>query len=87
MIPHKDESLSSLVDIGVGVGSTSLIPAVLPKESTLWTRSRPQSTAASAGNGKKTLQIIQGDVLTVPLPFFDVLVATVPYNVSAEKYT
>lgn len=30
---------------------------------------------------EKTLQIIQGDVLKVPLPFFDVLVANVPYNV------
>lgn len=30
---------------------------------------------------EKSLQIIQGDVLKVPLPFFDVLVANVPYNV------
>ncbi|CAN0302113.1 unnamed protein product, partial [Hapterophycus canaliculatus] len=29
------------------------------------------------------LQIIQGDVLKVPLPFFDVLVANVPYNISS----
>lgn len=33
---------------------------------------------------EKSLQIIQGDVLKVPLPFFDVLVANVPYNVSAR---
>lgn len=32
---------------------------------------------------EKTLQIIQGDVLKVPLPFFDVLVANVPYNISS----
>lgn len=33
---------------------------------------------------EKSLQIIQGDVLKVPLPFFDVLVANVPYNVSVR---
>ncbi|CAN0072088.1 unnamed protein product, partial [Ectocarpus sp. 4 AP-2014] len=32
---------------------------------------------------EKSLQIIQGDVLKVPLPFFDVLVANVPYNISS----
>lgn len=31
---------------------------------------------------ERSLQIIHGDVLKVPLPFFDVLVANVPYNVS-----
>jgi hypothetical protein len=32
---------------------------------------------------EKNLQIIQGDVLKVALPFFDVLVANVPYNISS----
>lgn len=35
---------------------------------------------------EKSLQIIQGDVLKVPLPFFDVLVANVPYNVSLLQH-
>ncbi|CAM9833587.1 unnamed protein product, partial [Discosporangium mesarthrocarpum] len=33
--------------------------------------------------GEQRLQIIHGDVLKVPLPFFDVLVANVPYNISS----
>ncbi|CAN0185619.1 unnamed protein product, partial [Ascophyllum nodosum] len=32
---------------------------------------------------EKSLQIIQGDVLKTALPFFDVLVANIPYNISS----
>eukprot|EP01084_Bolivina_argentea_P148739 259983_1 len=34
-------------------------------------------------DAKRSLQVVHGDVLKIALPFFDVLVANVPYNISS----
>ncbi|CAN0380086.1 unnamed protein product, partial [Scytosiphon promiscuus] len=76
------------VVLEIGPGTGNLTVRLLEKASaTSRARYSPQSPARIRRHlplreWEKTLQIIQGDVLKVPLPFFDVLVANVPYNVS-----